>query len=100
MLGSADIDLRPRRIRGRSREPLPGLGSLHFSCSQSGKKPKLALACGLCNPVPMKNKNKRELEKRWKTEAAKKRKSEKKKGTRQEEVNQPAAQIVREAPEH
>lgn len=48
----------------------------------------------------MKNKNKRELEKRWKTEAAKKRKSEKKKGTRQEEVNQPAAQIVREAPEH
>ena len=28
--------------------------------------------------VPMKNKNKRELEKRWATEAAKKRKAEKK----------------------
>ena len=42
----------------------------------------------------MKNKNKRELEKRWATEAAKKRKAEKKKTTRREDVNQTAARIV------
>jgi len=48
----------------------------------------------------MKNKNKRELEKRWKTEAAKKRKAAKKKTTRREDVNQAAARIVREATEH
>lgn len=45
----------------------------------------------------MKNKNKRELEKRWKTEAAKKRKAAKKKTTRPEDVNQAAARIVSEA---
>jgi hypothetical protein len=48
----------------------------------------------------MKNKNRRELEKRWKTEAAKKRKAAKKKTTRREDVNQAAARIVREATEH
>lgn len=47
----------------------------------------------------MKNKNKRELEKRWKTEAAKKRKAAEKKTTRPEDVNEAAARIVREAPE-
>jgi hypothetical protein len=39
----------------------------------------------------MKNKNKRELEKRWKTEAAKKRKAEKKKTPSRQDVNQAAA---------
>lgn len=41
----------------------------------------------------MKNKNKRELEKRWKTEAAKKRKAEQKKTARPQDVNQSAAGI-------
>jgi hypothetical protein len=45
----------------------------------------------------MKNKNKRELEKRWKTEADKKRKAAKKKTTRREAVNEAAAPIVRQA---
>jgi hypothetical protein len=46
----------------------------------------------------MKNKNKRELEKLWKTEAAKKRKAEKKKTARREDMNQAAAaRTVREA---
>lgn len=58
------------------------------------------LALQLCNPVPMKNKNKRELEKRWKTEAAKKRKAAEKKTTRREDVNQAAAGTVREATEN
>jgi hypothetical protein len=48
----------------------------------------------------MKNKNKRELEKHWATQAAKKRKAAKKKTTRREDVNQAAARIVREATEH
>ncbi len=48
----------------------------------------------------MKNKNKRELEKRWKTEAAKKRKTTKKKTTRKgEDFSQAAVRIVREATE-
>jgi hypothetical protein len=47
----------------------------------------------------MKNKNKRDLEKRWATEAAKKRKTAKKKTTRREDVNPTAARIVREATE-
>jgi hypothetical protein len=46
----------------------------------------------------MKNKNKRELEKHWATEAAKKRKAAQKKGTtHQAAANQPAARMVREA---
>jgi hypothetical protein len=45
----------------------------------------------------MKNKNKRELEKRWATEAAKKRKAAKKKTARREDVNQAAARTVKEA---
>lgn len=45
----------------------------------------------------MKNKNKRELEKHWATEAAKKRKAAKKKTVRREDVNQAAARTVREA---
>jgi hypothetical protein len=47
--------------------------------------------------LPMKNKNKRELEKRWAQQAAKKRKAAKKKTTRREDVNQAAARIVRQA---
>jgi hypothetical protein len=39
----------------------------------------------------MKNKNKRELEKRWATEAAKKRKAAKKSTTRRGDVNRAAA---------
>ncbi len=42
----------------------------------------------------MKNKNKRELEKRWATEAAKKRKAAKKKTARGGDVNQSAARNV------
>ena len=46
----------------------------------------------------MKNKNKRELEKRWATEAAKKRKAAKNKAAKpREDVNQAATRIVREA---
>jgi len=41
----------------------------------------------------MKNKNKRELEKRWATEAAKKRKAEKK-TARPDQVTQASAQTV------
>lgn len=56
------------------------------------------LAVRLCHAVSMKNKNKRELEKHWATEAAKKRKAAKKRGTtHREEVNQATAQVVREA---
>ena len=55
------------------------------------------LAARLCHAAFMKNKNKRELEKRWATEAAKKRKATKKKTTRREDVDQAAARIVREA---
>ena len=46
----------------------------------------------------MKNKNKRELEKHWATEAAKKRKAAQKRETiHSEDGNQAAARIVREA---
>ena len=46
----------------------------------------------------MKNKNKRELEKYWATEAAKKRKAgQKRETTHREDVDQAAARIVREA---
>jgi hypothetical protein len=45
----------------------------------------------------MKNKNKRELEKHWATEAAKKRKAaQKRETTHREDANQAAARIVRE----
>jgi len=46
----------------------------------------------------MKNKNKRELEKHWATEAAKKRKgAQKRETTHREDLNQAAARMVREA---
>jgi hypothetical protein len=46
----------------------------------------------------MKNKNKRELEKHWATEAAKKRKAaQKREMTHRADVNQAPARIVREA---
>jgi hypothetical protein len=56
------------------------------------------LAVRLCHAVSMKNKNKRELEKHWATEAAKKRKAATKRSTTHpEDVNQAAARMVREA---
>jgi len=48
----------------------------------------------------MKNKSKRELEKHWKTEAAKKRKAAQKKMPRRQDANQADARIVKEATEH
>jgi hypothetical protein len=46
----------------------------------------------------MKNKNKRELEKHWATEAAKKRKAAPKRGTtHRAAVNQAVARMIREA---
>lgn len=58
------------------------------------------LGAELCNAVSMKNKNQRELEKRWATEAAKKRKAAetaRKSPTRPEDANQPAAAAVPKA---
>ena len=56
------------------------------------------LAVRLCHAVSMKNKNKRELEKHWATEAAKRRKAaQKRETTHREDVNQAAAGIVKEA---
>ncbi len=45
----------------------------------------------------MKNKNRRELEKRWAAEAAKKRKAAEKNTARREDVKQATAPIVGEA---
>jgi hypothetical protein len=64
------------------------------------KSQALALAIGLCNPSGMKNQNKRDLEKHWAKEAAKKTaKKQPSPKAKREDVNQTAARIVRQATE-
>jgi hypothetical protein len=77
---------------------LAPLGHYQFAQSNLNLRP-LAFGKRLCNPVVMKNKNKRELEKHWAKNAVNKAKpaTKKKKSVRHENLNEVAGRIARES---